>query len=46
MNKQVLVTVCFTLVHLYDEATKGNKFAVMINILVTCVWVCLFLFAI
>ena len=36
LNKQVLVTVSFTLFHLYDDATKGYKFAFMINILVSC----------
>lgn len=45
MNKQVLATVSFTLFHMYGEATKGYKFAIMINILVTCMWFCLCLFA-
>ena len=45
MNKEVLATVSFTLFHMYGEATKGYRFAIMINILVTCMWVCLCLSA-
>lgn len=41
MNKQILATVSFTLFRMYNEATKGYKFVIIMNILMTCIWVCL-----